>query len=71
MWRVDRGREGRREGLKEMGGMMREGEEVRKWMRQSYWDRGSGEGGRKRVEVMKGIDGYRGGEEGGGQNKNG
>lgn len=22
------------------------GEEVRKWMRQSYWDRGSGEGGR-------------------------
>lgn len=41
VWRGDRGREG----LKEMGGMMREGEEVRKWMRQSYWDRG--EGGRK------------------------
>lgn len=35
-------------------------------MRQSYWDRGSGEGGgRKRGQVMKGIDGYRGGEEGG------
>lgn len=38
-------------------------------MRQSYWDRGR-EGG-KRVQVMKGIDGYRGGEEGGGKNKNG
>lgn len=54
VWRGDR----RREGLEEMGGMMREGEEVRKWMRQSYWDRGSGEGGRKRAQVMKGIDGY-------------
>ena len=50
---------------------MREGEEVRKWMRQSYWDRGSREGGRKMVRVMKGNDGYRGGEEGGGKNKNG
>lgn len=28
-------------------------------------------GGRKRVQAMKGIDGRRGGEEGGGKNKNG
>lgn len=32
--------------MKEMGRMMREGEEVRKWMRLSYWDRESGEGER-------------------------
>ncbi len=55
--------------MKEMGGMMREGKEVRKWMRRSYWDGGSGEGGRKRVQVMKAVDGYKGKEEGGGKIK--
>lgn len=36
---VQKGERGR-ERLEEMGGMMREREEVRKWMRPSYWDGG-------------------------------
>lgn len=63
MWVFRRVKEEGRDWRKWVG-MMREREEVRKWMRQSYWD-GGREGGRQGVQVMKGIDGYRGREEGG------